>query len=226
MRYLRSLAEKRIDGIVVNSIAPLDSNDRKELAEFGVPIVLLNRVAGSAGFSTVCADNEEGGRLAGKYLASLGHKKIAHLTGQNLRGNLSDRARGFLKAVESAGLAEPILLRGEHSQKGGYELACRLIEREPKVTAIFAANDAMAFGALRALIEMEKRVPDDVSLIGFDNVEMSAITHPPLTTIHQPKYEIGRAAVEMLLARRDPPQMPEHRTLGVQLIERQSCRKL
>ena len=83
----------------------------------------------------------------------------------------------------------------------------------------------MAFGVIRALMEAGRRIPEDVSVIGFDNVELAAIVNPPLTTIHQPKYEIGQAAVEILLrlAGRGEHQVPEHRLFGVHLVERQSC---
>lgn len=226
MHYVRSLGEKRVDGIVMNSTAALSAQERAELLTYRLPIVLLNRVAGSRGFSTVCADNEEGGRLAARHLIALGHKQLAHLTGQNARGNLNDRARGFLKAIEQAGLHEPVVLRGEHSMSGGYALAQRLMERYPKATAVFTGNDAMAFGVLRAVLDAGRSVPGDLSVVGFDNVELAAIVHPPLTTVHQPRREMGKAAVEILLSRPAGMALPEHRVLGVQLIERQSCRGL
>lgn len=103
-----------------------------------------------------------------------------------------------------------------------------MLAEHPEVTAIFAANDVMAYGAVRAALDCGRRIPEDLSLIGFDNIEFSSIIHPPLTTIHQPKYEMGHAAVEILLrlARDKEKQIPEHRLLGVELVERQSCRKL
>jgi len=226
VHYIRSLAGKRVDGIIMNSVASLSHADRAELTRYGIPIVVLNRVAGAKGFSSVVADNEEGGALAGEYLARLGHRRIGHITGPNLQSNLNDRTRGFLSAVEAAGIGEVHVLRGVHSMEGGYAMTQRLLEKEPKLTAIFAANDAMAFGAIRALTEMGKLIPRDVSLVGFDNVELAAIVQPPLTTIHQPKYEMGKAAVEMLLSHKEAPHTPEHRVLGVRLIERQSCREL
>jgi LacI family transcriptional regulator len=222
MRYVRTLVEKRVDGIVMNSTAPLSKEERAELENLGCPVVLLNRVAGSRGFSTVSANNEEGGRAAGRYLAGLGHKEIAHITGPDIQGNLNDRAHGFTRALN--GIA-PTVLRGEHSFRGGYALTRRLFDLNPATTAIFAANDAMAFGCLRALMELGRRVPDDVSVIGFDNVDLAEIVYPPLTTIHQPRYEIGRAAVEIVLSQAEEERPPEHRVLGVQLIERQSCRR-
>jgi DNA-binding LacI/PurR family transcriptional regulator len=154
---------------------------------------------------------------------------MAHLTGPRHHGNMTDRVNGFVRALKSAAPAvRPTILYGENSFSGGYQLAQNLFEQDPEVTAIFAASDVMAFGVLRAIVESGRRIPDDVSLIGFDNVEFSSVVYPPLTTIHQPKKEIGQAAVEILLrlAKTREKPIPEHRLLGVELVERQSCRKL
>jgi LacI family transcriptional regulator, galactose operon repressor len=228
MQYVQSLVEKRVDGILMNSVSALTRAQRDQLAAAGVPVVLLNRPSSSGPFSIVCADNEAGGALAAQHLLNLGHTTIAHITGPRQHGNLSDRARGFLRVLQSARPPiKPVLLRGTFNFSGGAELAAKVIERHPKVTAIFAANDVMAFGAARTAIERGLKIPDDLSLVGFDNIEFSSIVHPPLTTVHQPKYEMGQAAVEILLrmARSHNGQTPEHRRLGVKLIERQSCRK-
>lgn len=103
-----------------------------------------------------------------------------------------------------------------------------LLLKRVGLTAIFAANDAMAFGAIRAIIEAGFRIPDDISVVGFDNVEMASIVMPPLTTIQQPKYEMGRAAVEVLLRHSEQGEMmtPEHRFMEVKLVKRDSCRCL
>jgi LacI family transcriptional regulator len=229
MEYVRSLSEKRVDGILMNSVSALSREQRDQLAAAGVPIVLLNRPAAPCPFSTVCADNEAGGALAAKHLLELGHRTIAHITGPREHGNLSDRERGFLRALQAPGMrARPIVLRGSFNFAGGAELAAKVLDKHPKVTAIFAANDVMAFGAVRTVLERGMRIPDDISLVGFDNIEFSSILYPPLTTVHQPKYEMGQAAVEILLrlARDKAGQMPEERRLGVQLIVRESCRRL
>jgi LacI family transcriptional regulator len=229
MQYVRSLLEKRVDGILMNSVAVLSREQQARLAACGVPIVLLNRSALNRAFSTVCADNETGGALAAKYLLGLGHRKIAHLTGPREHGNLSDRTRGFISTLQSAkDPVQPIVLRGKFNFSGGCELTKQLLDEHPDVTAIFAGNDVMAFGAVRAALDRGLRIPEDLSLIGFDNIEFASVIHPPLTTIHQPMYEMGHAAIEILLrlARDKNKQVPEHRTLGVELIERQSCRQL
>src|ERR1700676_77022 len=226
MQYVQSLQEKRIDGIMMNSVSMLSREQQAQLAASGVPIVLLNRPATNHTFSTVCADNESGGALAAQYLLGLGHRKIAHLTGPRQHGNLSDRTRGFVRALQSAEHpVQPIVLHGKFNFDGGTELTRKLLDEHPDVTAIFAANDVMAFGVVQAVLDRGIRIPEELSLIGFDNIEFSVIVHPPLTTIHQPKYEMGHAAVEILLrmAGEKDKRTREHRLLGVELIERQSC---
>ena len=226
MEYVKSLLEKRVDGILMNSVSPLSAEDQAQLAECGVPIVLLNRSAASKAFSTVSADNEAGGALAAQYLLDLGHRDIAHITGPRQHGNLSDRTRGFVQTLQGAPQpVVPVVLHGAFNFDGGRDLTDRLLAEHPETTAIFAANDVMAYGAVRTALDRGLRIPEDLSLIGFDNIEFSSIIHPPLTTIHQPKYEMGQAAVEILLrlGRDKQRRTPESRVLGVELIERQSC---
>lgn len=231
-RYVHSLLEKRVEGILMNSVSGLSHEEQDELSRSGVPIVLLNRPSASArlqGFSTVVADNFSGGYIAGRYLTGLGHRAIAHLTGAAQHGNLRERTKGFRKALQETPLrVTPIIIHGRHSNEGGYRMMKKLLLTRDNLTAIFAANDAMAFGAIRAIIESGLRIPDDISVIGFDNVEMASIVLPPLTTIHQPKYEMGRAAVEVLLRYGEQGDMatPEHRLMEVKLVERKSCRCL
>lgn len=229
MRYVHSLLEKRVEGILMNSVARLSQAEQAELTGSAVPIVLLNRPPGHArGFSTVLADNCDGGVIAGEYLIGLGHRVIGHLTGSAQHGNFSERAKGFQKALEGAsGKITSLIVRGHHNIEGGYQMMKKLLAQRRDLTAIFAANDVMAFGAIHAIFDAGMRVPDDISVMGFDNVELASIVRPPLTTIDQPKYELARAAVEVLLrqAKQGGTWMPEHRLLGVKLVERESCRR-
>jgi LacI family transcriptional regulator len=224
-RYIHSLMEKNVDGIIMNSITALDRTEQRRLAESGIPVVLLNSHERNSPFSTVLADNVRGGWLAAQYLWGLGHRRFAHLSGPGRHGNLSRRAQGFSQFLRDPGKKATVsVLHGGHTSEGGYNVARKLFADRGDVTAIFAANDAMAFGVLKAAIELKMRIPEDVSLVGFDDVEMAAISHPPLTTIYQPKYELGEAAVNILLAARSGKQKePEHRVLGVRLVERESA---
>lgn len=230
MGYVHSLLEKRVEGILMNSVGGLSDTEREELGHSEVPIVLLNRPPARArGFSTVLADNYGGGRLAGNYLVGLGHRIMVQLTGSRQHGNLAERGRGFLKALEGAEAEiTSLTLRGQHNTEGAYQMMKELLAERRDFTAVFAANDAMAFGAIRAIFEAGLRVPEDVSVIGFDDIEFAAIIRPALTTIHQPKYEMGWAAIEVLLRHAERPgaTMPEHRLMEVKLVERESCRRI
>lgn len=229
MRYVQSLLEKRVDGIMMYSVASLSRADQDRLSQANAPIVLLNRSAPKGAFSSVFADYEHGGAIAARHLLKLGHRRIGHLGGPKHNFSLADRARGFVNALQqAANPVTPIILSGRNSFAGGCELTAKLLREHPDVTAIFTANDSMAFGAIRAILDAGLKVPDDISLIGFDNVELSSIIHPPLTTIHQPKHEMGQAAVEILLrlGASGERRVPEHRLFGVELIERQSCRQI
>ncbi len=153
MGYFDSHLAKRVDGIVMNSVAVLSHAQEDQLWAAGVPIVLLNRSSVYRRFSSVLADNLEGGEIAGNYLIDLGHTKVGHITGPRAHGNLTDRAKGFLKAFHNRGLPEPDIIYGEHTFAGGYESANKLLARDREITAIFAGNDVTAFGCIRAAIE-------------------------------------------------------------------------
>jgi DNA-binding LacI/PurR family transcriptional regulator len=233
MRYLEWLLAKRIDGIVMNSVAPLSPAQQEQLWAAGVPVVLLNLSLASRRnpmrrFSAAIADNLAGGEIAGNYLIDLGHVNVIHITGPRTHGNFADRAIGFLKAFHDRGLPKPKVVYGEHTFGAAYQTGRQHLAGERNVTAIFAGNDVIAFGCMRAMMEQGIRIPEEVSIIGFDNVEMSQITCPPLTTIDQPKYETGKAAVEMLLSMmaKGGVHEPEHRIIGVRLVERQSTQRI
>lgn len=229
MAAVRSMLEKRVDGIMMNSVATLEPGHRDELAACGVPIVLLNRTAPARMFSTVGADNDAGGVVAAEYLLRLGHRRIANLTGPRQHGNMTDRSRGFARTVKAAAGTSLSVIHGENTFNGGYAMAKELLARKERPTAVFAGSDLMAFGIVRATIELGLRVPADISILGFDDIELATVVQPPLTTIRQPKYELGRAAAEILLgfAANKGRRGVEHRVLdGIALIERQSCRQL
>ncbi len=227
-RYIRSLASRGVDGLIVNWAAPLDGAVEDELLSYGIPIVLLTNPAGVRKLSTVSIDNEQGGFLAGSYLLKLGHRRLALLTGPESQSRIAARQHGFVKAIEASGGASEVVLRGDQNFLGGYRMAWKLISDHPGITAVFTHNDVMAFGALKAFAEAGRRVPEDISIVGFDNVEISQMVQPALTTVNQPKYEIGKAAVEVLLALRAAPKLasPIHRVFGVDLVERQSAKKV
>ena len=172
----------------------------------------------------VLADNAEGARLAIDHLTGLGHRRILHLTGPE--GNSLTRARreGVLAGFAKAGLAEAktAQLRGDFSLRSGHAAAAQLLQMTTRPTAVFCDNDEMAIGLINGLSQAGMRVPQDISVVGFDNIEMSAYALPPLTTIRQHRDRLGRHAATALLARINAQQTPEDEVLPVELLLRAS----
>ena len=222
---LHSLLEKRVEGILIHSVEALNKAEITELVESGIPVVLFHQIPGTSNFSSVCMNQFEGGFLAGKYLVDLGHRRIAFLSGPRGHGNFTQRIKGFTKAMKSSGNdISAIIMYGQPDFEGGYKMATEMLKKHPGITAAFAANDMTAFGISQAVFEAGLSIPEDISLVGFGNTELTKVVRPPLTTIHHPKYEMGQAAVEILLglAQNEHLGVPEHREFGIRLVERSS----
>jgi DNA-binding LacI/PurR family transcriptional regulator len=198
--YLRVLRAKQVDGALVDGLVlPRDRIAR--FVEDGFPIVCLDRDIDSRSIPLVQVDNRLGGRIATRHLVDLGHTRIAHVTGAGELGISDERLAGYRDALTQARLPVDFQLveEGRFTDDGGHDAARRLLEREPDLTAIFAANDLSALGVMNAVAEAGRRVPDDVSVVGFDDLHLSAYTSPPLTTIRQPAVEIATLATEILI---------------------------
>ncbi|GAA3177038.1 LacI family DNA-binding transcriptional regulator [Nonomuraea roseoviolacea subsp. carminata] len=190
------LADQGVDGIVV--VAPQRSA-AQTLADLapGVPIVAVE--GGEAGdVSVVCVDQVEGGRLATEHLLSLGHETVWHVRGPSDWLEAEGRVAGWRAALAQAGRAAPEPLAGDWSPRSGYE-AGRSLASMAGVSAVFVANDQMALGVLRAFSEQGVKVPDQVSVVGFDDIPESEFFSPPLTTIRQDFDAVGRNSIEVLL---------------------------
>src|SRR6266496_1048429 len=145
-------------------------------------------------------DNAAGAARATQYLLDLGHETVHHVGGPGSWLDARERTDGWLQALRAAGAAEPNVLAGDWSSRSGYEIGHELA-RTPDVTAVFCANDHMALGLLRALAERGRRVPEDVSVVGFDDIPEAAFFLPPLTTVRQDFGELGRRALRLLVDR-------------------------
>jgi DNA-binding LacI/PurR family transcriptional regulator len=187
-----------------------------------VPIVALG-CGTHASISSVAVDNEEGAATATRYLLSLGHKTVHHIAGPAANLDATERVTGWRLALREAGAPQPPVLAGDWSAASGYELGRQLAD-EPDVTAILCGNDNMALGALRGLTERGLRVPEDVSVVGFDDVPDASYYMPPLTTVRQDFGEVGRKALSVLLERMSgaPASGPRVR-VATELIVRQSA---
>jgi LacI family transcriptional regulator len=173
-----------------------------ELAKRGMPVVVIDDRGHHPEFPTVATTNFEGGRSATQHLVDLGRRRIAMLNGQLEFGCNRDRLEGYRSVLQGAGqrFDSRRTMTGYFTEESGASGMTRVLEADPKIDAVFAANDLMAFGAMRALRSAGRRIPDDVAVVGFDDIPASAITHPPLTTVHQPLYEMGRVAAGMVMA--------------------------
>ena len=166
-----------------------------------------------------------GGDMATQHLIDKGHTRIACITGPLDKTPARLRLEGYLSAMERAGLAIPdgYRITGDFEFNGGFEAMQKLLAQEPRPQAVFIGNDAMAFGAYQALYQAGLRVPDDMAIVGYDDIELARYMTPPLTTIHQPKDELGELAIDVLIHRMAQPTLQQQRLqLTPVLMERGS----
>jgi len=201
-RYLRVLLQKQVDGVLL-----VPSRSVVEPIRFvqsqGTPVVVLDRRIPDAQADVVRCDSEEGAYQLTRLLLSLGHRRIAMLSGPQGVSTAEDRVAGYRRALTEARLDidEALICYGKFSLKSGYEMAQQMLARTPRPTGMFAANNFIAIGALRALRDAGLRVPQDLALVGFDDLPADLVVDPFLTVAAQPAYEMGRRATELLLAR-------------------------
>jgi LacI family transcriptional regulator len=222
-RYLRLLIQQGVDGLLIR---PNDEDEEPLLAlrERGLSVVLINRQTENRNFCSVVVDGERGSEESVDYLAGLGHKHIAWATWSLKNPGFATRAKGIAKAAKRWGMdVSTITVQGMNNGSG--EIAAeKFLTLEPRPTAILCANDLLALDALRGLIQRGIRVPEDVSVIGFDDIDFCANARVPLTTVAVPRYQIGSTAAGLLLDEIDNPEKHAHQQVVFQprLIIRES----
>ena len=219
---------QRVDAVICTAGRQSDRVRLKRLAK-ETPTVLAVRNWPNSAVTSVSHDDAKGGRLAAEHLLSLGHTKLAQLMGPQDIGSFEDRTRGFLHAASDAGVECQLIDRAVHlpTLDAGRQLMDALLHRAgaDRPTGIFAQNDTMAIGALHLATERGVRCPDDISIVGYNDVPLTAYLTPALTTIKLPGYEVGRLAAEMAASLiEDRSQSPSAVTLAPELIVRQSTR--
>jgi LacI family transcriptional regulator len=219
--------EKNVDGVLM-----IGRNDPKMVADIKerrIPVVAIDNYPALKGIDTIQMDNKQGGMLAVEHLIRLGHKQIGLLTIPKGRPSIEERKEGWNNALSKNDLDSPGSNQFEcetFTFQGGYEKTKEVLKKNKKITALFCVNDEMAAGALRAAREMGRRVPNDLSVVGFDNITMSNYTDPPLSTVSAAKEYMGKLAVSRILeAIENKETPPKRQEVPVELIVRNSTAK-
>jgi LacI family transcriptional regulator len=202
LMQIQVLMEKRVDGLILvpsgtsNALAQMINDPR-------LPVVLIDRDVPEANADIVKTDHEQSGYLATSYLLQLGHRKIACVSGPADLPSSEDRVNGYRRALQEYGVkfSRELLIYSDFTSQGGYNAFLELLNRKKPPTAIFGGNDLMTLGGISALAEKGLRVPDDISVVGCDDIELAAFANPALTTITQPKHAIGVMSTRMLINR-------------------------
>lgn len=222
--YLRRALGHGVDGVIA-IVASSTASDSRHWSHLAVPLVLVDRSCEGVEADVVSCNNESGAYYATRHLLALGHQRVATITGPMRLQTARDRLAGFERAVREFRLApeDVAVVEADFREEGGCRAMRELLRKEPRPTAVFAANDVMALGALAALEEAGLAAPDDVAVAGYDDIPYSLRVRPKLTTVAQPKYEMGAAAAELLLQRlSDPDRPPQRVVLEPRLVIRES----
>jgi LacI family transcriptional regulator len=224
--HLSVLLQRRVDGII---LAPTtdDKNRLLPLKQHPMPCVLIDRQVEGSRCDTVVSNGRDGAMKMTQHLIELGHRRIAMVAGPAVISTGQERLEGYRRALQKSGIPpnEDYIVRGNYGEASGYQLVRLLLERNPRPTAIFAGNNFMAVGALHALREAGLRIPEDVALVGFDDIPQGSLISPALTVVSQPAYEMGVAAAESLISRLSGKYRgkPREIVFDTSIIIRESC---
>jgi len=227
--YMRMLREHHIDGFI---ITPSGSKINKksneyllELKKDNLPFVMIGHRLEDSTIDMVTVNTEEGAYGAVRHLIRLGHQRIGFLAGPISKGMSRGRLRGYRKALTEHGLKidGDLIVEGDLRQESGYRQMKQLLGIKNPPTGIFAINDMVAIGAVKAIEEKELQIPEDIAVVGFDDIPLASIIKPSLTTVAQPKYEMGRMATEVLINKIEKGiQEPQRIRLKTKLVVRES----
>ncbi|WLD92802.1 LacI family DNA-binding transcriptional regulator [Alkalihalobacillus sp. AL-G] len=222
---VKFLREKRVDGVIVLA-HNIEDETIQESARQGFPIVVLDRELKGDFVLQVDVDNWRGGYLATENLIKNGHRKIAYISGPYNSHDNELRFQGYKGALAKYGI--PFQSRwkisGDYTRDGGYRATNMLIAQNKLPEAVFYANDEMAIGGIQAFTEKGMKLPDDISIVGFDDIQLAEFVSPSLTTIRQPKYEAGALAVHLIFQLLSGEKVEPYYKLTTQLIERKSVK--
>ncbi len=197
---IQLLRSKQVDGIIL-SFSEANRDELEKLKQERFPVVQIYRKSSRSAISTIAIDNVGSGFRATQYLLDAGHRRIAHLTTGTLTQSGYERMKGYGQALEEAGIAldEVLIQTGVNTVESGKECMNRLLDLQERPTAVFASHDVLAIGAYEAILDRGLKIPDDISVLGHDNIELSRLVRPKLTTIDTFKYRLGEASVDLLV---------------------------
>lgn len=224
VNYMDIYKQKRVDGFVLLSPGSFHKHIIEALNVGSVPFVSTARILGEAEMTYVDVDNFAGASMLMEHLVSLGHERIAFIGKPTLQSS-QDRLSAYQTILEKSGIKydpELVLVTDTSSVESGHEYTLRLLRSQKPPTAIFLANDVMAIGAINAAHETGLRVPEDISIVGFDDIPFSNYTSPALTTVHQPAFEKGVRAAELLINLLETQEPQESVILPMQMAVRKS----
>ena len=227
--HLDMLAKKRVDGILVmcSEYTPDSLDLLKNFSE--LPMVVMDWGPNNPNTDLIQDNSFDGGYLATQHLIDNGHKKIGIIAGELTKTTAKTRYEGFVKALLDAGLVvnPDWIMEGSFEPEDGYECMNKILRQNELPTAVFCCNDVMALGAISAITEKGLRVPDDISIIGYDNIHSSRFYAPPLTTVHQSKSRLGERALKLLFERiHEKSAVREVIEMHPELVIRQSVKRL
>ncbi len=222
-RLVRAILQRQVDGLL---LVPADDGSAtvRLCRDHGIHAVIVDRRPVDSGTDVVRADVEGGAHALGSLLVALGHRRMAVLTGPASVPTAMDRVAGFRRAVvDDAGQPEPLVIHGAFRIESGRDMALTALRATPRPTALFAANNFIAIGVMHALDALGLRVPEDVAIVGFDDLPAAMITFPFFTVAAQPAFEMGQRAVAVLLERAANPDAPaQDVVLPTELVIRRS----
>ncbi len=223
--YLTLLSKRMVDGLIFATVGA-NTEHLRMLRRQRVPVVLIARAPVDVEIDAVLVDNRRGAREATEHLLRLGHRRIAFIGGPATVSSATERLAGYRDAMDAAGVRvdSALVIDGGFRADGGAAAVAGLLRREISFTAILAGNDLMAIGAMEELRRHGRRLPEDVAVVGFDDITFASLVEPPLTTVAQPKYRMGCLAMERLLELiGGGGHRPRRLVLEPQLVIRRSC---
>jgi LacI family transcriptional regulator len=227
--YLQTLIQKQVDGILLVP-ASSEENPIEFLHQQNVNVVLLDRILPNTSVDVVRCDSKDGAYQLVKLLIKLGHRRIAILRGPFGVSSAEDRMAGYRLAVQESGLKvnDQLIFSGEFSVESGYQMTKKMLSLSPRPTAMFASNNFIAIGALKALRDAQVSVPEEISIVGFDDLPQAIVVDPFLTVADQPAYDMGQRATQRLLETIDGEEIDSVQdiVLPVSIIERRSTKSI